>query len=154
MARVVQLRTKRIQGELSGVALNTLSEIMGSPAYPAAARVSAAKTVLEMAGHGIVAQGQKLRYSLDNEGKSLNEMNAGELEEFVKRQRAAIDAIEDVSRSVNAPVIELNHSESMDKTALLGQFASCDEGGDAMTDPDTHDTPTPAHPPKSCAPKP
>jgi hypothetical protein len=107
-ARIKQLQGRRISGSMSNKALDVLDDIMGSPAYPAAARVSAAKTVLEMAGHGIVAQGQRLRYGLDAESKGLEEMSTTELEAFVSRQRAALDSLEDVSRSNSAPVLELD----------------------------------------------
>jgi hypothetical protein len=115
------LQKQRISGSMANKALDVLEDIMASPAYPAAARVSAAKTVLEMAGHGIVAQGQRLRYGLDSEGKGLEEMSTTELEAFVTRQRAALDSLEDVSRSNSAPVLDLDHCESMDSTALVGQ---------------------------------
>lgn len=105
--RIRQLQTKRISGSMSNKALDVLDDIMSSPAYPAAARVSAAKTVLEMGGHGIVAQGQRLRYGLDTEGKGLEEMTTSELEAFVARQRGALDTLEDVTRSNSAPVLEL-----------------------------------------------
>lgn len=105
--RIKFLQTQRITGSMANKALDVLDDIMSSPAYPAAARVSAAKCVLEMSGHGIVAQGQRLRYGLDSEGKGLEEMTTAELEAFVSRQRAALDSLEDVSRSNTAPIIEL-----------------------------------------------
>ncbi|CAB4163189.1 Terminase small subunit [uncultured Caudovirales phage] len=119
--RLKFLQTQRISGSMANKALDVLEDIMGSPAYPAAARVSAAKTVLEMSGHGIVAQGQRLRYGLEQDGKGLEEMSTTELEAFVSRQRAALDSLEDVSRSHSAPLIELNDSGSTDYTASVGQ---------------------------------
>lgn len=123
MARVMQLRTKRIQGDLSGVALNTLEQVMTDKLCPPAARVSAAKAVLEMAGHGIVAQGLALRHGTDTGSKSLADMNTAELEEFVSRQRAALDALDGVSRSINAPVIDVSEGEMLQITAPQGQFS-------------------------------
>lgn len=125
--RIRELQTKMINGELATKALTTLEQIMMGAAYPPAARVSAAKTVLEMAGHGIVAQGLKLRHGLGDEAKSLEEMSQVELEAFITRQRAAMDSLEDVSRTVSAPVIELSDSGSTVPTALLGQIASPSE---------------------------
>lgn len=121
--RIRELQTKMINGELAVKALATLEQIMMGAAYPPAARVSAAKTVMEMAGHGIQAQGLRLRHGIGDEAKSLEEMSQVELEAFIMRQRAAMDSLEDVSRSVNAQVIELNPSESTNGTALLGQIA-------------------------------
>ena len=120
--RIKFLQTQRISGSMANKALDVLDDIMGSPAYPAAARVSAAKTVLEMAGHGIVAQGQRLRYGLETAGKGLEEMSTSELEAFVSRQRAALDSLEDVSRSNAAPVIDAEPCNAEDVTAPEGQL--------------------------------
>ena len=83
---------------------------MESPANPPAARVSAAKIVLEMAGHGIVAQGLRLRHGLDVDKKDLSEMTQQELEQFVSAQKALIQGLEEVNRSNSTPLIELEGS--------------------------------------------
>ena len=115
--RIKFLQNQRITGSMANKALDVLDDIMESPAYPAAARVSAAKCVLEMAGHGIVAQGQRLRYGLETAGKGLEEMSTSELEAFVSRQRAALDSLEDVSRSNAAPVIDAEPCNTKPLTA-------------------------------------
>lgn len=117
------MQTRIIGGELATKAINTLRDIMESPANPPAARVSAAKIVLEMAGHGIVAQGLRLRHGLDADKKELSEMTQQELEQFVSAQKALIQGLEEVNRSNSAPLIELNDSESTVSTALLGQLS-------------------------------
>lgn len=120
--RIRELQTRIIGGELATKAINTLRDIMESPANPPAARVSAAKIVLEMAGHGIVAQGLRLRHGLETDKKDLSEMTQAELEQFVSAQKALIQGLEEVNRSNAAPLIELNASESTVSTALLGQL--------------------------------
>lgn len=76
----IQLERQRyISGELANVATGTLRQVMEDKKAPAAARVQAARTVMEMAGH--LGKGAKD----DREDKPLSEMDAQELAALIDR---------------------------------------------------------------------
>ena len=95
-------REELISGEMSGIAMGTLKQIMLDTAAPPAARVAAAKWTLEAAGHGIAAQALKQRGGLDLTDKNLSDMSLAEIEELVAAQLAKVDALRPLSaRSVD-----------------------------------------------------
>lgn len=80
-------RQRYISGELANVATGTLRQVMEDKKAPAAARVQAARTVMEMAGH----IGKASKDSRDD--KPLSEMDAQELAALIDRwteERAAL----------------------------------------------------------------
>ena len=79
LAAVREHRERLISGSLSNIAAETLREVMENKAYPASARVAAARAVWEAAGHFAGAgkdQGTE---------KPLNEMTEDELRAFIAR---------------------------------------------------------------------
>lgn len=82
VSEVRELRERLISGHAANVAVSTLMEIMQDGAAPASARVSAARTVLEAAGHFDKAG----RNAGDNQ--ALHEMSAEKLAALI----AEIDA--------------------------------------------------------------
>ena len=78
IAAVREMRERLISGSLANIAAETLREVMTNQAYPASARVSAARVVFEAAGHF-------QRVDRDAE-MPLNEMSEAELTAFIARQ--------------------------------------------------------------------
>jgi len=76
-------RTRVIGSDLANVAVKTLRDIMTDDKAPAAARVSAARTSLEMAGH-LGPTGKEM------DDKPIAEMSQAELQELVDKARAAV----------------------------------------------------------------
>jgi hypothetical protein len=86
-AAIQMERQRYISGELANVATGTLRHIMEDKKAPAAARVQAARTVMEMAGH----LGKSSKTADDD--KPLSEMDAQELAALIDRwteERASI----------------------------------------------------------------
>lgn len=84
IAAIRDLRTRLIEGEAANVALQTLVGIMKDKAAPASARVSAARTVCEAAGHfdkGSVAR---------SDSTSLADMSADQLADLIARIDAQV----------------------------------------------------------------
>ena len=80
MIQVVQAaRQKYYQTNLANVAVSTLHQVMEDRNAPAAARVSAARTALELAGDLGPNSGNR------SEGGSLSEMTPGELSRLIER---------------------------------------------------------------------
>lgn len=91
-------RARLIGGDLANIALGTLKHVMVDSDAPAAARVSAARTVLEMSGE------LRKDATTDDSGKKLHEMSLDELSAVIEKwegQRAA--AAKDIT-----PAIELS----------------------------------------------
>jgi hypothetical protein len=91
-------RQRYITGELANVATGTLREILTDSEAPAAARVQAARTVLEMSGE--IGR----RKQDGDEDKPLSELSADELSRLIDRwteERAAL------AKPVDAEVIEV-----------------------------------------------
>jgi phage terminase small subunit len=82
MAAIRHLRERLISGHAANVALTTLVEIMRDKQAPASARVSAARTAFEAAGHFD-------KTDRDAAG-NMAEMSAGELEGVVARLDAQL----------------------------------------------------------------
>ena len=101
-------QARYISGELSNVALGTLSNIMRDETAPAAARVQASRWVLEAAGHGLPAAALAARLGMDGADKPLSEFSLADLEEMTRRAADSLDRM----RSVNAPIIEANTLEA------------------------------------------
>ena len=72
-------RQKYYQPNLANVAVTTLHQVMEDRNAPAAARVSAARTALELAGDLGPNSGNR------SEGGSLSEMTPGELSRLIER---------------------------------------------------------------------
>ena len=80
MIQVIQAaRQKYYQTNLANVAVSTLHQVMEDRNAPAAARVSAARTALELAGDLGPNSGNR------SEGGSLSEMTPGELSRLIER---------------------------------------------------------------------
>jgi hypothetical protein len=91
-------RQRYITGELANVATGTLREILTDAEAPAAARVQAARTVLEMSGE----IGRKKQDGDDD--KPLSELSADELSRLIDRwteERAAL------AKPVDAEVVDV-----------------------------------------------
>lgn len=78
-AAIAHERQRYVSGELANVATGTLRAIMEDKAAPAAARVSAARTVLEMAGE--IGKGKKDA----EDDRPLSEMSAEELGRLIDK---------------------------------------------------------------------
>jgi hypothetical protein len=95
-------QARYISGELSNVALGTLSNIMRDETAPAAARVQASRWVLEAAGHGLPAAALAARLGMDGSDKPLSEFSLADLEEMTRRAAESLERM----RTVSAPTIE------------------------------------------------
>jgi Terminase small subunit len=80
-----RFRKCRIEGDLAGLALDTLAELMRLSTPPV--RLGAAKVVLDMASYS----NQRPESQLQN--KPLGEMSVSELEEFVQRGERALQGL-------------------------------------------------------------
>lgn len=72
-------RSRYVSCEMANLATATLTEIMNDTAAASSARVSAARTILEMAG------GLRSAQPLAEDGPVLSELSADELNEMIKR---------------------------------------------------------------------
>ena len=109
ITNAIKLQQSRyINGELSNVALGTLSNIMRDETAPAAARVQASRWVLEAAGHGLPAAALAARLGMDGADKPLSEFSLADLEEMTRRAAESLDRM----RTVNAPTIEADTLEA------------------------------------------
>lgn len=99
---------------MAGTALETLKEIMQDKAAPSAARVSAAKWVLEGNGFGLAANALFLRAGGDQTGKALSSMSIEELEAMAKVAEAAVEVEIEVVRSSSAPLAGGDESQDAD----------------------------------------
>lgn len=102
MAAVRQERARLFDGELANVAAETLRQVMTDPEAPAAARVSAARTVLEVT--------RELGRRQDDGGadKQLHEMTPDELAGLIskweaERSKVAIDITPEVQELEHQP---------------------------------------------------
>lgn len=92
-AELLARRSAKLRTTLAAKALQTIENLLESEKTPAATRFSAAKWVLEQAGHGDHQDGGK--------DKPLHEMSEAELVAFMDRAQKVIDAGGD------APVIKV-----------------------------------------------
>jgi phage terminase small subunit len=74
------------------VAWGVMQELMTQADTPAQVRFQAARWTLEAGGHGLAAQALLARAGGAGE-KAISEMSVAELEEYVKRQQSAVDAL-------------------------------------------------------------
>jgi phage terminase small subunit len=103
LAAVRMERQRYISGELANVATGTLQAIMTDKEAPAAARVQAARTVLEMSGE----IGRHKRP--DDEDRPLSELSADELTRMIDKwteEKAALAKPID-AQVIDAQVIEM-----------------------------------------------
>jgi hypothetical protein len=77
-------RQSRIEGDLAGVALATMGELMTGEAVPAAQRFAASKWILEHAGHAVPTDGAA------GAGKPLEELSPDELATAVQSGMQAL----------------------------------------------------------------
>lgn len=82
-------RMAAVDGELAGVALTTLKEVMQDKDSPASARVSAAKGVLQVGGY--FERGKTLGKLGDKDRKPLSEMTPAQLNEAIAEMRKELD---------------------------------------------------------------
>lgn len=82
-----QERARYISGDLANIATGTLRAIMMDENAPAAARVSAARTALELAGE--LGQGRRDT----DEDRPLSEMSASDLEQLIGKWQAERNAL-------------------------------------------------------------
>jgi phage terminase small subunit len=97
-AAVRMERQRYISGELANVATGTLQAIMTDRDAPAAARVQAARTVLEMSGE----IGRHKR--VDDEDRPLSELTADELTRMIDKWTEEKSAL---AKPIDAEVIEM-----------------------------------------------
>ena len=103
LAAVRMERQRYISGELANVATGTLQAIMTDKEAPAAARVQAARTVLEMSGE--IGRHKKP----DDEDRPLSELSADELTRMIDKwteEKAALAKPID-AQVIDAQVIEM-----------------------------------------------
>ncbi len=75
-------RERRLQGTMASKALATLEHVLDSPDSPAAAKVQAARWILEASGHGIEAA--KLLHRIgDADERVVSQLSAADLEALV-----------------------------------------------------------------------
>ncbi|PAW75649.1 MAG: hypothetical protein B9S38_00700 [Verrucomicrobiia bacterium Tous-C4TDCM] len=98
-------REARLAGPLADKAIRTLEGILDDETAPAAARVQAARFVLESAGHGLENR-RLLARNPGDEGKALTDYTVAELQALAFQHRAAIDAL----GSANPPVIDVEEA--------------------------------------------
>ena len=113
VAAAIRLERQRyISGELANVATGTLKAIMTDTEAPAAARVQAARTVLEIAG-----EIGKTKKDADDE-RPLSELSAEELTRLIDRWTE--------ERAAMAKQLEPGEVEVLDGTARLADLAPSD----------------------------
>lgn len=83
LAEVSRLQTEKLVTELAPIALATLQDVMTSKTAPAAARVQAAKVVLDKGGVGV--------RTADGEGKEPHEMSGDELANAIMKLTAVVE---------------------------------------------------------------
>lgn len=86
----VAMSAKIERGAAKG--LRFMEDAVDDPVMPAPVRFQAAKFLVEAAGYGLAAQALQAKVGGEGE-KLLSEMTMGELEDHVKRQGAAFDAM-------------------------------------------------------------
>lgn len=96
-------RSRYISGELANVATSTLHAVMTDPDAPAAARVAAARTVLEMSGD----LGRSRQEASDE--FSLSEMTADELGSLIARWQGERQAMASPEAGTDAEFLQLPH---------------------------------------------
>lgn len=82
LAEITRVQTEKLVTDLAPIALATLQDVMTSKTAPAAARVQAAKVVLDKGGVGVRAA--------DSEGKEPHEMSGDELAQAIQRLTAEV----------------------------------------------------------------
>jgi len=94
-----QRRESIINGDLAKLALETLGQLMTSETTPAAVRLGASRTALEMAGH----LGKAPETALAD--RPLSELSVAELQRFVEEGEKALASVKIVpARVVSAPL--------------------------------------------------
>lgn len=96
-------RTRYISGELANVATSTLHAVMTDPDAPAAARVAAARTVLEMSGD----LGRARQEASDE--RALSELSADELGSLIERWQGERHALATPEAGAEADRPQLPH---------------------------------------------
>jgi hypothetical protein len=76
-------RERILNGSLASRALKTLGDVMDDQTAPPAARIQAARFILESAGHGVANKALAARHPEEG-GKSISQYTTAELEEFVR----------------------------------------------------------------------
>jgi len=84
-AAILAEQRRVINGDLANIALRTLRNVMEDETAPASARVSAARTSLDIGGYT-----QKSNQA-DGQRDSINDMTYDELQDYVRRGREYLD---------------------------------------------------------------
>ena len=95
-------RQNRIDGELAGLALSTLKDLLTDKETSAETRRKAAKDVLEMAGHGDKSQ----QNQDDTNGKPLSEFTSEDFEVAIRRAEAQAAKLRDITTGSGSGAIE------------------------------------------------
>ncbi len=101
-------RQRRLQGTMASKALACLEGVVDDTAAPPAARIQAAKWILEAAGHGVAAQSLQLRGGLTSADKPMSEWSLAELEEMVRKSERELADI----KYDSCPVIEVSADDT------------------------------------------
>lgn len=102
----IRLEQSQAIADGASVAWGTVMRLMSDPEVPAPVQFAAAKWTLEASGHGLAAQAVMAKLA-NPESKQVSEMTVAELEDYVKRQAAAVEALKQaegkVIEEVSAP---------------------------------------------------
>lgn len=106
-------REERLAGQMAHLAFDRIKILMTDEAVPPATAFQAAKWVLEAGGFGLAAQTAAAKL-VDPADRDLRDFSADELQEFIERQQAALDAL----RVVSAPSIDVEEVKSLPVNVL------------------------------------
>lgn len=100
-------REARLSGPLASKALSCLESVMDDLAAPPAARLQAARWILEAAGHGVAAQSLQLRAGSVVADKPMHDWSLAELEAMVVQRESELEGLRPVStRSIEVEALQ------------------------------------------------
>ena len=103
-------REDRLSGPMASKALSCLESVMDDTAAPPAARLQAARWILEAAGHGVAAQSLQLRAGSVVADRPMSDWSLAELEAMVAQREGELEGL----RPVSARSIEVESSQPID----------------------------------------
>ena len=103
-------REARLSGPMASKALSCLESVMDDTAAPPAARLQAARWILEAAGHGVAAQSLQLRAGSVVADRPMSDWSLAELEAMVAQREGELEGL----RPVSARSIEVGSSQPID----------------------------------------
>ena len=86
-------REKRLQGPLASKALKALESVLDNKEAPPAARIQAAKWVLEACNHGLESRRMTARHPIDG-NRAISDMTLAELETMVIQAESQLKQVE------------------------------------------------------------